>query len=59
MYAIKRTDQGKGYVTKPGSKKSYTRWLKEARIYDSRESAEKDLCVENEVIARVHGYVAD
>ena len=50
QYVIKRTDQGGGYVAVPGSKKSYTRDILKARKFPSREAAEADRCVENEIV---------
>lgn len=49
-YIIKRTDQGGGYVAKPGSAKSYTHNLEHARKFDTREQAEADRCKGNEVV---------
>lgn len=49
-YVIRRIDQGGGYVAPPGSPKSYTRSKAAARRYPTREAAEADRCVENEVI---------
>lgn len=53
FYVLQRTDQGGGYVAPPGSEKSYTHDAAKARKFDSREAAEEDRCVENEVIVRV------
>ena len=50
MYIIRRTDQGGGYVAPPGSKKAYTHQRLRARIFKTREAAEADRCVENEVV---------
>ena len=52
-YIIKRTDQGGGWVTNPGSKSSYTRSLQKARVYPTREEADADRCPENEVVESV------
>jgi hypothetical protein len=52
-YVIKRTDQGGGYVAPPGSAKSYTRNLAKARKFTTREEADKNRCVENEVVRSV------
>lgn len=49
-YVIRRTDQGGGWVAKPGGKHSYTNKLQDARVYPTREAAEADRCPENEVI---------
>lgn len=50
FYIIRRLDQGGGYVSLPGSVKSYTKNPLEARQYPTREAAEADLCVDNEII---------
>ena len=49
-YVIRRTDQGGGWVTKSGSKRSYTNEVQHARVYDTIELAKAELCVDNEVI---------
>ena len=49
-YLLKRTDQGGGYVSKPGMKSSYTRSAANARKFNTREAAESDRCVDNEII---------
>jgi hypothetical protein len=49
-YVIRRIDQGGGYVAKPGSGPSYTSDLRLARKYQTRQEAETDRCVGNEVI---------
>tara|TARA_B100002049_G_scaffold93692_1_gene69266 strand:- start:801 stop:992 length:192 start_codon:yes stop_codon:yes gene_type:complete len=49
-YVLKRTDQGGGYVAEPGSKSSYTNNVARARKFRSKEEAEAERCVENEVI---------
>lgn len=49
-YIIERTDQGGGYVAKPGSNSSYTHRLEDARVYPTREAAERDRCPGNEAI---------
>ena len=53
MYVLVRTDQGGGYVAPPGSDKSYTQDLTRARIFKTKEEAEQDRCVGNEVIMEV------
>ena len=50
MYLIRRKDQGGGYVAKPGHSSSYVRNLKYARKFTTIEEAERELCVENEVV---------
>lgn len=52
-YVIQRTDQGGGYVARPGSRGSYTGKLQEARVYPTRQAAEADRCVENERVLSV------
>jgi len=47
MFVLKRTDQGGGYHSRPGSEHSYTRNLEKARIFDTRADAERAAC-ENE-----------
>lgn len=51
-YVIKRTDQGGGYVAPPGSRKSYTPRLQSARVFSTREEAERNRCPGNEVVRR-------
>lgn len=53
MYAIKRTDQWGGYVAKPGRKSSYVVSVEHAHLYATREAAEGNRCVENEVVVDV------
>lgn len=50
MYLLKRTDQGGGYVSKPGLKEAYTTNLDKVRIFTSKEDAERNRCIENEII---------
>jgi hypothetical protein len=52
MLVLKRTSDGK-YVAKPGSKNSYTKYLQHARVFRTREEAERDRCPENERIVEV------
>jgi hypothetical protein len=52
-YVIRRTDQGGGYVSRPGSKSSYTPLLQRARTWPTRDAAEGHRCPENEVIESV------
>ncbi len=47
MYVLKRTDQGGGYYAAEGG---YTDRLEKARAYRSRESADNDRCIDNEVV---------
>ncbi len=48
-YVIKRLDQGRGYVSTPGSASSYTRDLRRARTWPTRETAERECCG-NEIV---------
>lgn len=57
LYLIRRTDQGGGFVAKPGSKNSYTKDIGQARKFKTREKADKDLCVDNEVVEPVEIYL--
>ena len=52
-YVILRTDQGGGYVSRPGSPGSYTHRLELARIYKTRDAAHEDRCPGNEVVLPV------
>ncbi len=49
-YVLKRTDQGGGFVSKPGSKNSYTNNILRAKIFRTRDDAEQDRCIGNEII---------
>jgi hypothetical protein len=49
-YVIKRTDQGGGFVSKPGGAKSYTKDMRQMRKYPTREAAETDRCQDNEIV---------
>lgn len=49
-YLLKRTDQGGGYVAPSGSPKAYTSSKARARHFPTREAAEAERCVDNEVI---------
>lgn len=54
MYAIKRTDQGGGYVAKsPITGSSYTNDLRKAQKYATREAAAADKCPGNEIVVDV------
>lgn len=52
-YLIKSTE-GRGYVTPSGSHKAYTKNIREARKFPTREAAQRELCEGNERI--VDGY---
>lgn len=49
-FLLRRTDQGGGWVAKSGSPGSYTHKLQHARRFETRYQAERERCVENEVI---------
>lgn len=49
MYVLRRTDQGGGYVSKPGRGCSYTFKVRHMKKYPTEEAAKADACVENEV----------
>lgn len=55
MYVIQNTETGR-YVTCPGSERSYTTKLQEARTFPTRESAKRDCC-ENERIVSIKDVV--
>jgi hypothetical protein len=50
MFVLQKTDGKGGYVTPPGSEKSYTHDIANARIFSTREKAEAERCVENEIV---------
>lgn len=58
MFAIKRTDQGRGYVAKPGRAKSYTNTLTHAQLFSTKEEADRHRCPGNEMVVEVfrNGY---
>lgn len=47
MYVIKK---GKYYVSKPGSKKSYTTMIERAQKFKTQEDAEKNKCGNERVV---------
>lgn len=57
-YVLRRTDQGGGYVAKPGSKGSYTKKLENARIFQTREQADAERCKGNEVIVPIRDLLS-
>jgi len=57
IYVIQHKETGK-YVSRSGSPRSYTNRLEEARVFRSRESAEKERCVENEALVDVYRLFA-
>jgi hypothetical protein len=52
-WVIQRTDQGGGYAAPPGSRHSYVADVLRARVFPSKEAAEKECCPGNEVAVRV------
>lgn len=52
MYVIRRIPDG-AFVAPSGRKASYARSLQHARIFPTRESAERDRCPENERVYAV------
>jgi len=52
-FVLQRTDQGGGYVAPPGSVKSYAQDVLEAHVFGTREKAEADRCIENEIIVEL------
>jgi len=54
-YILKRIDQGGGYVAVPGSHQSYIKApvLGLIRIFDTREAAEAERCIDNEIIISI------
>ena len=51
MYVLRRTDQGGGYVAKPGSRTSYTSNVFRARTFSSEAEAIREKC-DNEAVER-------
>jgi hypothetical protein len=49
-FAIERLDQGGGYVTPPGSSRSYTPNALHARIFPTEAAAERELCSNERVV---------
>lgn len=58
MYVIRRVDKHGDFVAKPGSGYSYTRKLEQARIFQSREAADKECCG-NEVVVAVDSILKE
>lgn len=57
MYVLVRTDGM--YVARGGTVSSYTARLQEARIFASREAAERERCPENERVVDVYDVLRD
>jgi hypothetical protein len=49
MYVLKRTDQGGGYVAKPGRNSSYTMVVRNMQKFNTVEEANNNRCPDNEV----------
>ena len=58
VWLIERTDQGGGFVSPPGSVKSYQRDPVTARRFDTAEAAEAERCIENERTVRLRDVLA-
>lgn len=52
MFVLQNTETGK-FVAPPGQDKSYTADLTAARVFATREAAERERCVENERVVAV------
>jgi len=52
-FLLRRLDQGRGWVARQGSAKSYTNRIDRARRYATREAAEQDRCEGNERIVEI------
>jgi hypothetical protein len=52
-YLLKLMDRRGGFVAKPGSRRSYTDSLRQARKFSTREEAERERCQDNEVVVRL------
>ena len=57
MYVLKRIDQGGGYVAVSGHKTSYTKSVYYMKGFATREEAESNRCVENEVIVDLNDLI--
>ena len=53
FYAIKRLDQGGGYVSPPGSEKAYTHNPLKARRFKTYEEARAEACGNETVVTIV------
>lgn len=52
MYVIRNNDTGK-FVARSGSESSYTNAIQNARVFSTKESAQRHLCVDNETVVPV------
>ena len=56
-YVIQRVTGRGGFVRPPGSERSYTQNLAHARRYATYNEADRDRCVENEVVVAVEALL--
>lgn len=52
-YLLRKTDGRGGYVAPAGSARAYVRNTAKARVFRTREEAEANRCIENEVIVNL------
>lgn len=52
MFVIRRDDGL--YVAKTGSDYVYTKRLENAKVFSTREEADKNRCIDNEMVVDVH-----
>lgn len=52
MFVLQHNETGK-YVACPGSERSYTNRLEQARVFRTPEGAEAERCVESETVVNV------
>ena len=57
-YVLRRTNQGGGWVSKMGSLYSYTHALQRARLFYTKEEAERQRCKGNEVVETLEQITA-
>lgn len=53
-YVLQRTDQGGGYVAKPGQRSSYTHSIAKARKFATFREADEARCPGNERVVHVN-----
>ncbi len=53
MYVIKRIDRKGGYVARTGAQFSYTNTLQHAKVFFTKDAAERDRCAGNEIIISI------
>lgn len=59
MYVIRRTDQGGGYVAKPGHRSSYTNALQYMQKFSTKENAKEHCCPGNEVPVSIDSLIGN